>query len=1225
MKTSGINKVFSLVLSLGLTVIPFVSSTLSWAQEDDMAYAVGTTWEDTNGETRVYLLWQATQADRLKNRTFAIYEKLGDASAPGTYSQVGIAALKTNPGEVQVALNDAAYIGEDLTQLESDIDEMFEGLIDLGGPLSPGDKLAAIIAGAAADEELYQRLLFLGRVHPGVNLGLGLAFTKRIDHTGLATFEIREYDPVAETDLNVIARLTVDAGSPAMPLPAPGDLFEVPREDGQGHLNVRLRWATPNDLRRVSLLQYGFNVYRMTKLFAESNNFHVSPPLTQDLLNLTGSNPADVVRVNRAPILSTADYDNASVVTAPNDEYFTVDDNNQFFGGTPFVACDRYYYFTTARDILGRDGDVSPGLQVTVCDRLAPTVPKEVRVENNYAYNSGTQTGDQRLKVIWAQNDENDPSAHAVKYYVYRWTQSDESMAFDNDPLMNRIAVINHIPGEDDNSYIDDQDPNSPAMPADANKTFWYTVRAVDDNDCTGCKANVSGNSAPGYGVLRDRVGPDGTGGELTIQCATVALSYVGTKEIPYENAGLPVPRDIYIPNLLGQVVAEDNCPDSPLTYTQSPPPGSPANIGIHPVTITVTDASGNSTSCQTSVRLDGPTDPDARYRFKVTQTGGIAWAEFYLGDPNAGGQYVGRLTFQSGDTIRYFEHTVSRNIPSNGNFTVYCRVATVFGQVSDYVQGSSAGFPPAGVISEMCFQAGMTAQIQTVSEDCNTHIPVFPGSTTITPITGTFEATATTREWKLYRRIDDGELSLLDKGTGTFTAGQLISFLDDALPSNHAQVCYFVQLLDEHGNASPMSRISCVQVHGSSTLGTPMMIGLDPEGDATNPQMTINWFGEKDNVDRFHLYIGANPGGLLDPLSDLLSPNDAPSPNMMQVTIGSDTIQADFGVFRTPRLGGSRFSDVPMYQVTIPVEVGKTYTVLVRAADANNRVSDLSNAMQFTFPDQGGNPPIPPNNVPWPAREEPPITDIGFANRIVARQLYLDNGFTGVGIRIGDVDLNGLYCDRGRGEDRTYFTPGIVNPINHLYFSDTLPSKSILPIAIYRYQVANAQFPNVSGDLVQVSPLIEQIAYRYGLNQTFGQYGALIEDPFIAVAPVGPNGSNPCGNVMPDLTRNFEYDDCDDNPTVVQSPAPGTLVGFGTIPVTITATDQYGNTSTIQTTHTFPPPNVSNPVNYEIFALDTQPVVAGAKYRYLLVRFKDNHEIDQVIPVDEIEVRSSL
>ena len=39
------------------------------------------------------------------------------------------------------------------------------------------------------------------------------------------------------------------------------------------------------------------------------------------------------------------------------------------------------------------------------------------------------------------------------------------------------------------------------------------------------------------------------------------------------------------------------------------------------------------------------------------------------------------------------------------------------------------------------------------------------------------------------------------------------------------------------------------------------------------------------------------------------------------------------------------------------------------------------------------------------------------------------------------------------------------------------------------------------------------------------------------------------------------------------------------------------------------------------MYLLDTQPVVAGARYIYLLVRFNDKHEIEEVVPSSIVEV----
>ncbi len=53
------------------------------------------------------------------------------------------------------------------------------------------------------------------------------------------------------------------------------------------------------------------------------------------------------------------------------------------------------------------------------------------------------------------------------------------------------------------------------------------------------------------------------------------------------------------VPNLVPQVVASDNCtPPQFLKITQDPAAGTPLGLGDHPITITVTDSAGNSSTC---------------------------------------------------------------------------------------------------------------------------------------------------------------------------------------------------------------------------------------------------------------------------------------------------------------------------------------------------------------------------------------------------------------------------------------------------------------------------------------------------------------------------------------------------------------------------------------------------------------------------------------------------
>src|SRR5260370_28787209 len=58
--------------------------------------------------------------------------------------------------------------------------------------------------------------------------------------------------------------------------------------------------------------------------------------------------------------------------------------------------------------------------------------------------------------------------------------------------------------------------------------------------------------------------------------------------------------------------------------------------------------------------------------------------------------------------------------------------------------------------------------------------------------------------------------------------------------------------------------------------------------------------------------------------------------------------------------------------------------------------------------------------------------------------------------------------------------------------FPNAPSGNSLLPIALYRYQVPNAIYPSVSGDITQVSPLMEQIAYAVESGSV------AIYDPFV-------------------------------------------------------------------------------------------------------------------------------
>jgi len=63
-------------------------------------------------------------------------------------------------------------------------------------------------------------------------------------------------------------------------------------------------------------------------------------------------------------------------------------------------------------------------------------------------------------------------------------------------------------------------------------------------------------------------------------------------------------------PDLTGGVVANDGCGSGTLLVTQSPTVGTLLNLGAHPVTLTVTDPSGNFSNCVTTVTVIDLTAP---------------------------------------------------------------------------------------------------------------------------------------------------------------------------------------------------------------------------------------------------------------------------------------------------------------------------------------------------------------------------------------------------------------------------------------------------------------------------------------------------------------------------------------------------------------------------------------------------------------------------------------
>ena len=173
---------------------------------------------------------------------------------------------------------------------------------------------------------------------------------------------------------------------------------------------------------------------------------------------------------------------------------------------------------------------------------------------------------------------------------------------------------------------------------------------------------------------------------------------------------------------------------------------------------------------------------------------------------------------------------------------------------------------------------------------------------------------------------------------------------------------------------------------------------------------------------------------------------------------------------------------------------------------------------------------------VPWPARPLPAVThfddDNGSTNyrvaAVVMRQypqypnLFLDTRYP-VGIRIGDLNQQPTSYT-GNVESTNFFISSsrylqshvLRNPQQGLFKRHSANpqrnGESILPIAVYRQQTANTAFPKVTGNLIQVTPLIENIPFSFGYTTDGVPMMTLYDLLFVG------------GQEMPNPTTNLSY-----------------------------------------------------------------------------------------------------
>ena len=1206
---------------------------------DPLVFTVGKTFETNSGSSlHNYLLWQPGDAATTFGKRFAIYSKPGDASSVNSYVRLGIQELQVSPSIIQALLKlgslfdaDASYLPERIVALNAEAQGVplaadFAYPSEINSEVA--QKLAQIMTVAFSDAEVLQSLVSLGRAHPGVQMCLGLGFSHEVSPASVTTYEIREIDG-ADTDIRVIGRITLDSDNPQqLPSPdAPRQVFHVNDPNLQNnaspkdHLTVLTRWGTPNGLRELLPHTYGFNLYRVAKQTLDDAALAPNALIVEtDVLAIGG------VRVNRLPAVATTLITDAEAANTSFDEgnFFYGDDNDMPDPG--FEDGEQFYYYVAARDIAGHAGPLSPpSLLITVCDRLPPPSPSIISVDNIFdmaSANPVAGTGNQHLRVVIEQLPDTPDDQSASEYRIYRWHAATDWMRLGADPDQNYIGSVPHVPGQsyayfDDNDAADldtdgpgGQDPNDPKIGADTGaavvssendsamgQTFWYTVRAVDTTACN--PQNYSGHSGARYGVPRDRVGPEKPSGSL-IPCFCIP-------QILYTNQAGYARRSDY---------------------------GLDASDPDFVVRVTRTDL-------QNGTLIDKIKSFDLEYgsynaqleTFTAQFSTGYHYKGFELyGDvvipiADQEGRYL-RVRAHLGDgsvsdwlMIGTYGESKLADFTSRYDFNAYVEICCPTLIASYFLRDDLGRIDP---------DVEALLPPDTGNEDCPPWLEVLPGSLPyphspigpdngINGITGNVYLSAGVREVRIYRRVDESPNFQLISRESSETDFDPVYTWEELAPTlvNGTSACYYAQVFDQHGNGSAMVRLGCVTIQNED-LGIPMLldpVDLDPSGNL--PVVQLSWFCDPVGIDRFEVWVAAEGGSTPGIDSTQLSEPIEADTNVTLTDENGDTLS--FTVYRTNSIE-SGFGSNGEFSLNITVPADKKIYYAVRGigphipdpvsgeyeytqGDFSNIVSDL-----WVQPASG-----PQSIIPWPARPLPGIAEIGLP---VKSYVPGEGPFFAYAIppnNMKDVGasaaiLVGLFpaTDTGNEGNEEASLPGDRDPLEWLfsYRKQTTEAladddlQSIVPFVVYRYQLPSTRFPSAKPNLVQVTPLIDRIAYQK-LSSTdsngdpFDYFKA--RDPFFLFSLY--EQSWPAAMPVPS-SGTFSRDPSKFMASVIIPGAPGN--------------PDYLKIDISQNP-------AGKAFESTMWIRDLLPASRGATYQYLLVHFTQRGEISRIIPTNTI------
>lgn len=1146
--------IFAIITAILALAVPHLAAQGT----DSMLTTVGATVQDADKNNIAYILWQPGDAEATFGKRFSINRKDGAADSPSPFTRVGMQSLQASPNTIRSMLALGAVVDRWHAMAPQRIDGLYRQVTYGGSEASDAQedpdldvagKLSYLLAASATDPATLSRLFFLGRAHPGVMIALGHAYQVPVAE-GVHTFEIREVD-LADKDIRVVGRVTLDTLNPVV-LDAPASPVRVwhPVADAspnivnpKDHLNARFRWGVPPSLRAQMAHAFGFDLFRVRKEIAETHGWDLTPPSAAEMLDalalMDPANPdPDVSQVNELPILVGDLLTPAEAGDKDDTERIDYADDGVWHTGAggqpvrrPYVDGEAFYFFVAARGITGMPGSLSPGTLAVMCDTLPPVPPVVESVFSEFVapateaqWQAEGQGGTQFLQVKIRQLP-NAPSDEAAEgYYIYRWDNPSEYLNNLGNPDVGRVGYVEHDPGKRF-VYFDDTGAGAPTPETHEDRSVWYTARAVGISSHK--DEILSGHSGPVPGFLRDFEAPDAPTGDFLICRDLPFVNFTrrleedpGTAGLPKEFEGIGVEAERLSPRIVA------------------------ADIEV----------------------------------------------EIRLGGGQAQRVHKKRHLFQHGNTLRV---NLPYREPANKDQTmrIMVRGVTAHGLVSEpsIVNVTQPQQPAAYAVFP--YQMNVERQcrpISSVPEPRPVH-EAFDADGTRNAIAGSisFLADQGVSEWRIYRRVgSDGPLTLVAKAEG---AGLLspAAWMDDALPAaSGVRICYYAQVLDQNANPSPLFPIGCTELLNPD-LPTPMLApaSVTNPGDDDTMRVKLDWFSDPVGVERFEILIARDGGGIPEPggVSPLLTDTAA--------SVDADEFEAlSFYRFQSGRVGGPVMGGGPEFSATLTLPSDATYYFAVVAAGpgefgarSSGAASNVVSASWRTEPD--GPQPV----IPWPGR---PLGGTFDARQPIETYTTAEGPIWPVALPSDFGKPTSILVGVTRHPliSNTLGTFGQLAspepPENYLFrvrenSDDANSLADLMPFMLYRYQLPSDVYPDARANIVQCTPLIDRMAWRFVRDEKVGDVYE-VRDPYFHFFE--SRGQTP-------------FD----------------------LPVAGAWTDENAPLLGPPLAYEPRPPYLEGATGF-IFLNDLLPVTQGAKYRHLIVQYDGRGEIKRVIPIEPIQ-----